>query len=96
MAGPRDEKEAKKGAAALGAILDLYMTSGGNLKILPMEKKKPIKNVNISSNILINRKLTNYNWMFKMCEKHYERFDPQLTNYQFKLNIKQLMCGIWT
>ena len=32
--------------------------------------------------------------MFKMCEKHYERFDLQLTNYQFKLNIKQLMCGI--
>ena len=41
MAGPRDEKEAKKGVAALGAILDLYMTSGGNLKILPMEKKNP-------------------------------------------------------
>ena len=27
--------------------------------------------------------------MFNMCENHYERFDPQLTNYQFKLNIKQ-------
>ena len=30
--------------------------------------------------------------MFNMCEKPYERFDPKLTNYQFKLNIKQLMC----
>ena len=27
-----------------------------------------------------------------MCEKHYEGFDPQLTNYQFKLNIKQLIA----
>jgi len=27
MAGPRDEKEARKGAAALGAVLDLYMTA---------------------------------------------------------------------
>ena len=25
-----------------------------------------------------------------------ERLDPQFTNYQFKLNVKQLMCGIWT
>ena len=23
-----------------------------------------------------------------------ERLDPQFTNYQFKLNVKQLMCGI--
>ena len=38
MAGPRDEKEARKGAAALGAVLDLYMTAWGNLKILPMKK----------------------------------------------------------
>ena len=25
-----------------------------------------------------------------------ERLDPQFTKYQFKLNVKQLMCGIWT
>ena len=31
-----------------------------------------------------------------MCIKHYERLDPQFTNYQFKFNVKQLMCGIWT
>ena len=24
-----------------------------------------------------------------------ERLDPQFTNYQFKLNVKQLICGIW-
>ena len=27
VAGPRDEKEATKGAAALGTLLDLYMTA---------------------------------------------------------------------
>ena len=26
--------------------------------------------------------------------KHLERLDPQFTNYQFKLKVKQLMCGI--
>ena len=31
--------------------------------------------------------------MFKMCIKHYEHLDPQFTNYQFKLIIKQYMCG---
>ena len=32
--------------------------------------------------------------MFKYGIKHYECLDPQIINYQFKLNIKQLMCGI--
>ena len=27
LGGPRDEKEATKGAAALGTVLDLYMTA---------------------------------------------------------------------
>ena len=26
--------------------------------------------------------------------EHYERLDPQFTNYQFKLIVKQLMCEI--
>ena len=44
--------------------------------------------------------------MFLTCETHIEsskcvqntleHLDPQFTNYQFKLNVKQLMCGIWT
>ena len=32
-------------------------------------------------------------WKFKEHAKHYERLDSQFTNYQFKLNIKQLMSG---
>ena len=39
VVGPRDEKEATKGAAALGTLLDLYMTAWGALNILPMKKK---------------------------------------------------------
>ena len=35
-------------------------------------------------------------WKFKMCTKHPWTFRLQFTNYQFKLNVKQLMCGIWT
>ena len=35
-------------------------------------------------------------WMFKKCVKHLERLDPQFTIYQFKLIIKQCICGIWT
>ena len=31
--------------------------------------------------------------MFKQCIKYLERLDPPFTNYQFKLNIKQYMCG---
>ena len=31
-----------------------------------------------------------------MCINILERLDPQITNYQFKLYIKQLMCGTWT
>ena len=36
-----------------------------------------------------------YKWMFKMCVKHPRTFRPQFTNYQFKLIVKQCMCGIW-
>ena len=32
-------------------------------------------------------------WKFKEHAKHYECLDSQFTNYQFKLNIKQLMSG---
>ena len=31
---------------------------------------------------------------FNKCIKHLERLDLQFTNYKFKLNVKQLMCGI--
>ena len=31
-----------------------------------------------------------------MCTNTLERLDPQYTNYQYKLYIKQLMCGTWT
>ena len=34
-------------------------------------------------------------WMFKMCIKHPWMFRPQFTKYQFKLIIKQYMCGTW-
>ena len=27
-------------------------------------------------------------WKFKWCEIHYERLDPQIKNYQFKLYVK--------
>ena len=37
--GPRDEKEATKGVAALRTVVDLYMTARGALKVLPMKKK---------------------------------------------------------
>ena len=37
--GPRDEKEATKGVAALWTAIDLYMIAWGALKVLPMKKK---------------------------------------------------------
>ena len=35
-------------------------------------------------------------WKFNMCITHPWTFRPQITNYQFKLYIKQWMCRIWT
>ena len=45
--GPRAEKEATKGVAALRTIIDLCMTARGALKVLSM-KKKIVKKVKIS------------------------------------------------
>ena len=59
LGGPRDEKEATKGAAALGTVLDLYMTAWGFLKILPM-KKKSVKKVKIASYFSIYWRITSY------------------------------------
>ena len=55
---------------------------------------------NVFKDIVVNKlKIVDHIYLFKLessiCEQNtLERLDPQFTKYQFKLNVKQLMCGI--
>ena len=40
------------------------------------------------------KRILNLSESSKCVQNTLERLDPQFTNYQFKLIIKQLMCGI--
>ena len=53
---------------------------------------KVLRNSTLSSH---NHNGLDYEFESSKCiQNTHERLDPQYTKYQFKVNVKQLMCGI--